>query len=164
MKERKTLVAAFIYVAALCSANLLIYVFGPLWSVVNSFFLIGLDFILRDRLHDRIGFYRVTGLSVLAGTISYVINPAGGMIALASSVSFIIAAIGDGSVYQALIRHKWIIRSNASNVISSAIDSVVFPMIAFGALMPHIVIGQFLAKVAGGAVWSLILTRAEPEK
>ena len=32
-------------------------------------------------------------------------------------------------------------------------------MIAFGALMPHIVIGQFAAKVGGGFIWSLLIGR-----
>jgi hypothetical protein len=37
------------------------------------------------------------------------------------------------------------------------VDSVLFPTIAFGAFLPAIVLGQFVAKVAGGAVWSWIL-------
>ena len=157
--DKKTALAAVLYVAALCTANLLVYIFGPVWSIVNSFLLIGLDFILRDILHDRIGFVRVTILAVFAGLLSFILNPAGGMIAVASSVSFIIAAIGDGSVYQLFMRRTWIIRSNASNVAAAAIDSIIFPIIAFGSLMPHIVIGQFVAKVVGGAMWSGVITK-----
>lgn len=44
-----------IYIAALCAANYLVYVFGPVWSIVNSFLLIGFDFILRDKLHEKLG-------------------------------------------------------------------------------------------------------------
>lgn len=148
-----------IYVGALCAANLLIYWIGPWWSVVNSFLLIGLDFVLRDHLHERLGIYRVTGLAALAGLISYAINPAGGSIAIASSVSFLLAALADGATYQSLIGKRWIIKSNASNAAGAAVDSLLFPVIAFGALMPHIVIGQFIAKVSGGAVWSMLLRR-----
>jgi hypothetical protein len=39
------------------------------------------------------------------------------------------------------------------------VDSLLFPTIAFGALMPHIVAMQFVAKVAGGAVWTWLLGR-----
>ncbi|MDL0009845.1 hypothetical protein NVR49_25015, partial [Enterobacter roggenkampii] len=71
--------AALVYVLAICAANYLVFLFGPLWSIVNSFALIGLDFILRDVLHERIGFMKVTGLAFLSGGLSYIINPAGGM-------------------------------------------------------------------------------------
>lgn len=151
--------AAVIYVLAICAANYLVFLFGPWWSIVNSFALIGLDFILRDVLHERIGFAKVTCLAVISGVISYSINPAGGMIAVASSVSFVLASIGDGSVYQLLIRKSWPVKSNASNITASAIDSVTFPLLAFGALMPGIIAGQFIAKVAGGFIWSLILRK-----
>ena len=41
----------------------------------------------------------------------------------------------------------------------AAVDSVVFPALAFGAMLPLIVVGQFGAKVLGGAAWSLVLRR-----
>ncbi len=41
----------------------------------------------------------------------------------------------------------------------AAVDSLVFPTIAFGALMPQIVLAQFVAKAVGGALWSFILNR-----
>jgi len=37
------------------------------------------------------------------------------------------------------------------------VDSLLFPTLAFGAVMPAIIAGQFFAKVAGGFFWSLIL-------
>jgi hypothetical protein len=36
---------------------------------------------------------------------------------------------------------------------------LVFPTIAFGVLMPHIVAMQFLAKVVGGAAWAYVINR-----
>jgi hypothetical protein len=38
-------------------------------------------------------------------------------------------------------------------------NSLVFPTLAFGALLPHIVLLQFIAKVAGGAIWAWLLSR-----
>lgn len=40
---------------------------------------------------------------------------------------------------------------------AALVDSLVFPTVAFGAFLPVIVIGQFAAKVAGGALWSVII-------
>jgi hypothetical protein len=41
----------------------------------------------------------------------------------------------------------------------AAVDSVLFPTIAFGVLMPEIVILQFAAKVIGGGFWSYIFKK-----
>lgn len=155
-----TLFFSIVYVAAITAANLLVAHFGPWFSLVNSFLLIGLDFSLRDRLHDRLGVWRVLGLVLLAGALAYLTNPAAGHIAVASAVSFILSNAVDTGVYHRLAGRPWFVRSNASNVGAAAIDSVVFPWLAFGALMPGIVVGQFGAKLLGGAIWSLILRRA----
>ena len=50
---------------------------------------------------------------------------------------------------------RWM-RINGSNVPSAMVDSLVFPTLAFGAFLWPIVLGQFVAKVLGGFVWSLI--------
>jgi uncharacterized PurR-regulated membrane protein YhhQ (DUF165 family) len=50
-------------------------------------------------------------------------------------------------------------RANGSNMTGAAVDSLLFPTIAFGALMPHIVVMQFVAKVAGGALWAWLIGR-----
>lgn len=148
-----------IYIAALCAANYLVYVFGPLWSIVNSFLLIGFDFILRDKLHEKLGLLKISYVVLSAAILSYVINPAGGSIAIASGISFLCASFTDGLVYQGLIKKQWVIKSNVSNIAASAVDSVLFPVIAFGAFMPWIITGQFITKVFGGFVWSLLLRK-----
>ena len=53
-----------------------------------------------------------------------------------------------------------LLRVNGSNVVGAAVDSLVFPTLAFGAFLWPIVLGQFAAKVAGGVLWSLV--RAVP--
>ena len=60
------------------------------------------------------------------------------------------------------LKGSWLIRANGSNVAGAAVDSIIFPTIAFGALMPHIVAVQFIAKVAGGAIWAWLLSRFAP--
>lgn len=148
---------AIIYITAICAANFSVYVFGPAITPVNAFLFIGLDFAIRDKLHDRIGVLKMFVLIVVAGVISFAVNPATNMIAVASVAAFALAATADATVYQALIKRPWMVKANGSNIASSAVDSVVFPLVAFGAFMPWVVVGQFVAKVFGGAIWSWLL-------
>ena len=152
-----------IYVSAICSANLLVAAFGPSVTPINAFILIALDMTLRDRLHDLWSgkgiALRMPLLISASGLLSYAINPASGMIAIASVAAFAISASIDSLVYQSFIKKDWPVRSNASNVAGAAADSVVFPLIAFGSIMPEIVLAQFSAKVIGGFVWSLVIAR-----
>lgn len=115
--------------------------------------------VLRDILHDRYGLLRSVLLSAAAGAISYVINPAAGIIALASVFAFIAASLVNAWMYQLLISKPWLRKSNAGNVAAAAVDSALFPLISFSAFMPAIVIVQFVAKVSGGFVWSMLLRK-----
>jgi len=153
--------AILIYAAAMTLANLSVAAFGPAISPVNAFVLIGLDLALRDWLHVRLKPWQMLALIVAAGALTYALNPAAGKIAVASSIAFTAAALVDWAAF-ARLRGSWLLRSNGSNIAGAAVDSMIFPTLAFGALMPHIVALQFLAKVAGGAFWALLLRRASP--
>jgi uncharacterized PurR-regulated membrane protein YhhQ (DUF165 family) len=80
------------------------------------------------------------------------------MIAIASAVSFTAAAVVDWGVF-IKTSGTWFKRSTKSNVVGAAVDSLLFPTIAFGALMPQIVLAQFAAKVAGGAMWGFVINK-----
>ena len=56
-------------------------------------------------------------------------------------------------------RRRGMRRSMGSNVVGAAVDSLIFPTLAFGALMPAIVLMQFAAKAAGGAMWAALMNR-----
>ena len=147
-----------IYIAALVTANLLVAWLGPWFSPINAFVLIGLDLSLRDKLHeewknDKL-VLKMGGLIAVASGISYLLNPAAGSIALASFVAFALAMSADTIAYHFLRDKPWMIRSNGSNVAGAAVDSITFPTIAFGGLMPEIVALQFMSKICGGAIWS----------
>jgi hypothetical protein len=157
------MIYAGIYIAALVTANLLVAWLGVWFSLVNAFVLIGLDLSLRDKLHDlwegdKLPI-KMGGLIATASIVSYAINPATGMIAFASLAAFSLSMVADAFAYQYLKGKNWLIRANGSNVAGSAVDSVVFPTIAFGALMLEIVALQFIAKVGGGFIWSKILEK-----
>ena len=152
------ILALITYAVAMTLANLLVATFGPSISPINAFFFIGLDLTLRDWLHVRLKTWQMGGLIVGTGALTYLLNPAAGMIAVASAVSFLMAALVDWAVF-VKTTGSWIKRANLSNTAGSAVDSVLFPTIAFGVLMTVIVVLQFLAKVAGGAFWSFIFQK-----
>lgn len=147
-----------IYAVAITLANLSVATFGPAITPVNAFVLIGLDLALRDWLHFRLKVSQMGCLIASTGLLTYLLNPAAGMIAVASAVSFTAAALIDWVAF-AKIKASWMVRANGSNVAGAAVDSLVFPTIAFGALMPQIVLAQFAAKVAGGAVWAYVINK-----
>jgi queuosine precursor transporter len=154
-------VTVLIYLAAIVLANLSVAAFGPSVTIINAFWLIGLDFTLRDRLHERWqddGLrWKMAGLIAVGGAISWLLNRDAGQIALASTVAFMASAAVDWGVFAALHGHPRLVRINGSNLAGAAVDSVLFPTLAFGSFLPLIVLGQFAAKVAGGLVWSVIL-------
>ena len=151
------------YLLAIIAANFSAFFFGPIVTPLNSFLFIGLDLALRDRLHEKWAgnslVKKMGGIILLGSLLSFLLNPATGAIALASCIAFGLAAIGDTFIYNKLIKQHFLVKSNGSNVVGAAIDSIAFPTIAFGELIPLIILGQFLAKVFGGVVWSSIVYR-----
>lgn len=155
------------YLGAIIAANLLVAWLGPAASISNAALFIGLDLTSRDKLHDAWrgrGLVWKMGALIAAGSfLSWLLNRDAGQIALASLVAFAAAACVDTLVYHLLCDRAHLVKVNGSNVFSAAVDSTVFPTLAFGTFMPWIVLGQFAAKVIGGAVWSVILLRGSSE-
>jgi hypothetical protein len=151
----KQLVA--VYILAMVVANLLVWWLGKWSSPFIAFVLIGLDLTLRDVMQERLKAWQLAGVIIAGGLITWIVNPGAAHIAIASAASFVLAAAADWAVYAQLRSRPWLMKSNLSNVAGAAVDSVLFPTIAFGVFMPHIIAMQFLAKVCGGAVWSFIM-------
>jgi queuosine precursor transporter len=154
--------ALLAYAVSMTVANLLVMQFGPAITPINAFFLIGLDLTLRDWLHVRLRPWQMGALIFGAGLLTWILNPAAQHIAIASAVAFAAGALIDWLVFSKS-SGSWATRSFKSNVAGAAVDSLIFPTLAFGALMPLIVLAQFTAKVVGGAVWALILNRSKTE-
>jgi uncharacterized PurR-regulated membrane protein YhhQ (DUF165 family) len=150
--------AIVVYAIAMTLANLSIATFGVWVSPINAFIFIGLDLALRDWLHVRLKMWQMGALIASTGVLTYALNPSAEMIAVASSASFMLAALADWAVFTK-ITGSWFKRSNTSNVAGAAVDSIAFPTIAFGVLMPEIIAMQFVAKIAGGAIWSYLFKK-----
>lgn len=147
-----------IYTIAMTLANLSVAAFGPAISPINAFLFIGLDLALRDWLHVKLRLWQMGALIASSGVLTYLLNPASGKIAIASACAFTLAALVDWVVF-AKMKGSWFSRANKSNVAGAAVDSLVFPTIAFGSLMPGIVLLQFVAKIFGGFVWAYIVEK-----
>lgn len=151
-----------LYLIAIVCANLLVAAFGPAISIVNAFVFIGFDLSSRDALHTawrNHGLVWKMGLLIASGSlISYALSAGAGPIALASFAAFAVSASLDALIYQLLRRRSYLVKVNGSNIVSAAADSLLFPALAFGfPLLWWVVVGQFAAKIAGGAVWAWAL-------
>ena len=150
---------------AIVAANLTVAMFGPKMTIVNASLFIGLDLTARDKLHDawhgRHLWPKMAALIAAGSLLSFAVNRDAGQIALASFVAFGAAGIVDAIAYHLLGGYPRWMRINGSNVPAAAVDSIIFPTLAFGGFLPLITLGQFAAKVAGGAVWSVILSRRD---
>lgn len=151
-----------LYLVAIVIANITTAIWGAGVSIANAFLLIGLDLTSRDFLHEfwKVGKWWRLSLLIGAGSIiSWLLNRNAGQVAIASFVAFSSAAIVDTLIYHTLRKKNYLVKINGSNAPSALIDSVVFPTIAFGGLMPWVTLGQFVAKVGGGFLWSLVLRK-----
>lgn len=151
-----------LYLLAIVLANLSVVQFGPSVTIVNAFLFIGLDLTARDKLHDTWHnnhlWPKMFALIATGSLLSWFLNRNAGPIALASFSAFASAATIDALIYQVLHTYPRWLRVNGSNVPSAAVDSFVFPALAFGfPLLWPIMLGQFVAKVTGGFVWSLVI-------
>jgi queuosine precursor transporter len=160
-------IAVLAYLAAIAAANLLAAQLGPSATVATAFLLIGFDFSCRDYLQARWEggrlWLRMFALIAVGGLISWFLNAGSAQIAVASTVAFVLASSLDAMVF-ALIgkRVRRFLRWNGTNLVGAGIDSILFPTLAFGAILPAVVVGQYVAKVAGGLLWSVVLIRALP--
>jgi hypothetical protein len=151
------------YLAAVALANLLVSRYGPAIAILNALLFIGLDLSARDHLHVRWqgqALWPRMLLLVGAGGLLSLLLGGSGRIAFGSCIAFVLAGMADSVVFRALHSYPWLQRVNGSNLAGAAVDSLCFPLIAFGwPVLWTIVLGQFVAKVAGAAAWSWLLTR-----
>ena len=160
------MIYVLVYLGAIVSANLLIIWFGPVISILNAFLLIGVDLSLRDRLHDLWKgeglWWKMLALICGGSAITVLLNYDALPIALASATAFLASGVGDALTYHRLRDRSFMVRANGSNVTGSLIDSLVFPIMAFGfPPLWGIVAGQIAAKIAGGAVSAFLIARVQ---
>ena len=152
------------YLIAIVIANWAVATHGPGVSVYTAAALIGFVIYARDCLHDTwlgANLKRNMFLLIAAGSLLSIPFNAGA-IALASFLAFAASETVDALVYHRLLGQPKLLRINGSNLMSAAVDSVLFLSLAswflWGWPPPWgIVVLQFVAKVGGGFVWSLVI-------
>lgn len=154
-----------IYLAAIILANVAVSILGASWSPVVGFIFIGLDLTLRDKLHeqwrgDRL-FLKMATLIVWGGLLSVLVQPAATDVAIASCLTFILSSATDAWVYTRMRPRGKQRARYSSNVAGALVDSMIFIPMAFGVLLPLVMLAQFLAKAAGGMLWAWLLNLKE---
>lgn len=157
-----------VFVGAIAAANIIAGEFGPSVTPFTAFALIGLDLSLRDKLHDawngRGLWWRMGALIAAGSVVSLLAAQNTGSVAIASCVAFAASSGTDAMVYHSTRNRQFVVKSNLSNIAGAAVDSLLFPTLAFGALLPGIVAAQFAVKVAGGWLWSVALVKCGGRK
>jgi uncharacterized PurR-regulated membrane protein YhhQ (DUF165 family) len=154
------MLVVLVYLISVVLANLSVTYFGPISTPINAFLLIALDLVARDYLHERWEhnrlWLRMFLLIATGGIISSALNLQSLRIAVASCLSFILVGFTDTIVYHLFRKHPKTGRVTYSNIASAIVDSVAFPTLAFGKFLLWVTVGQSLAKIVGGYLWTLI--------
>lgn len=150
--REQEILLVILYILAVTLTTAISGALGPLASVIDSFFGIGLVIAVRNQLHalwvDRS--WWLMPVLIVAGSVgSLAANLQHPRIALASMVAFLAANFVATLLY-ARGHHRW------SVVAFAVVDSLVFPPIAFGAFVGWVVGGQIVAKITGAALWSRV--------
>src|SRR5262245_13283787 len=128
--RKRNAILITLYLAAIVAANLAVAAFGPAIAIVSAFLFIGLDITTRDSLHQawhgRHLWSKMAALIAGGSLLSYLLNRNAGQIALASFIAFAASGVADTIVYHLLRRRQWWVKVNGSNIVSAAIDSLVF--------------------------------------
>lgn len=152
------LIAVCLYIGAITVANLIVAAYGTVVMPFLAFSMIGLDLALRNWLQVRLKRWHMGALILATGCLTYLLNPAAQFIAIASAVAFAVAGVVEWLTFT-YAKGVWFQRSVLGGIAGAAADSLIFPTLAFGALMPAVVLIQFAAKVVGSAMWSWALSR-----
>lgn len=145
-----------LYLFSIVLANILILQFGSWMIPIVSFLLIGFDLVVRDKLTDVISKLQMFIMILISGLITFIINSNSIQISIASSLSFTIASLVDWYVF-VNSSGTWSQRSYKSNIFGATVDSLIFPTIAFGSFILHIVVIQIITKIIGSAMWVYLI-------
>lgn len=149
----------FAFLTAFVAANLIVKHFGAYGLWISSLLLIPLDFVCRCIIHEKLRGFKLLAtlfiLTMLAATITILINANAVQVALASICGFAAAQVTAGLFYQiALAQHKsYFVKVNLSDLVAIVFDSIMFQWVAFSVISPQVTGGQILIKFIGGLFW-----------
>lgn len=150
-----------LYLGAIVTANLVVAHYGQAALPFTAFLLIPFDLVTRDILHER--WQKGPGLwvkmTVLIGSgsvIAWALNADAARVALASFIAFQAAnwtnAVAFHKLHGKVSRYA---RMNGSNLLAAAMDSIVFPVVAFWPVVSwQLAVAQWASKFVGGLIFS----------
>lgn len=94
--------------------------------------MIGAALVLRDLVHQRLGWRWALGAIALGAALSGFVAPPA--LAVASVAAFALSELADMAVYAPLARRRLLWAVALSGVVGAAIDSALFLGLAFGSL------------------------------
>ena len=145
-----TLVLVAAYLVALVLANLLIFQMGQVALLVTGLLLVPFDFAIRVRLQEAWAgpqlWVRLLGLMLAGGVLTILALPDAGQVALASVSAFAGGSIMGALAYTGMSRWWRALARPCALGVMSAVDSMIFPMIAFEQVSVGLMVGQFFMK------------------
>lgn len=158
------LVIAFLL--SIAAANLAVAHWGQVALVVTAWVVIPFDMLTRDLLHERWQgdrlVLRLAGLVVAGAAIAVAVSPSSLRVSSASCASFAASMAVNAAVFHAMLARSRFSRMNASNLLAAIVDSILFPLLAFGELELALSAAQAGSKFAGGVAWTtLVLCRRD---
>jgi queuosine precursor transporter len=115
--------------------------------------MIGLALVLRDWLHELVGWKWAFAAVLFGGALSLVFSPPA--LAAASTLAFVFAELADTAVYARLRARGRPLAVLASQVVGAFLDSALFVFIAFGSF--EFSLGTTLGKLYAGVAVAALL-------
>lgn len=166
--ERSALVArscVALFLFAGVAANLAVSRWGQPALVLTAWVLIPFELVTRDVLHERWRgsslWARMAGLILCGAALTAAVSWSARRVAVASFAGFAASGATNATVYHGLGRWTRYARMNTSNLAAACVDSIVFPLAAFGfaGTAPELCAAQAASKFLGGLLWSAAFLR-----
>jgi uncharacterized PurR-regulated membrane protein YhhQ (DUF165 family) len=127
---------------------------APGFMAPSGVLVIGLALVLRDAVHERLGWKWAVAALAVGAALSGLVAPA--PLVIASVCAFLFSELCDLSVYAPLRKRNLAVAVMLSGLVGALIDSAIFLWVAFGSLdyLAGQVIGKFWASFVAMA-WLL---------
>ncbi|MGQ0546527.1 MAG: VUT family protein [Betaproteobacteria bacterium] len=126
----------------------------PVWPGImapSGVVMIGAALVLRDGVHEFLGWRWALALILAGAALSALVAPTA--LVVASGAAFLLSELADFSVYTPLRRRNLYGAVAASSAVGAVVDSAAFLFIAFGSL-------EFLAGQVIGKLWAVLFAWA----
>lgn len=155
-----------LYVWGIALSDLGVWRLGPDSAPLMGGLVVGLDLVVRNRLHalwsGRRVWPRMIGLTALGAGLSALIYRDSAPVAWASFDAYLFGGLSATLAWDAAggrddRRCRW-----TALAVGSAVDALVFTVVAFRAAYPVLIVRIMVCKLLGGVVWSEIMGLALP--